>query len=125
MDFSAAKQFALESFFALHPREHLPEWVERCVTIGGRRASGSWLIELTVNPRVRLKEGEFWEMRNGRKVLAKIDVCSGQKRIIIHRSGVCPIVLFSALIDSSTAAVRVEMDSDIADMDGGLYESVG
>lgn len=126
MDFEVAKRFALDSFFLLHPKESLPDWVNHCVTTGGfQNLNGSWTIELAVNLKIQLRENEAWEMRNGRRVLTFTDPKTGQKKIFIHYSHSDPLVVFRALVNTATNNVHVELDSDFSKMDENLYERIG
>ena len=121
MGFDVAQKMAIETFFERHPRESLPSWVDQCVTTGGFQISpDAWVIEFTMIPKVQLNENEFWEMRNGRKVLAMTDLVTGEKRIIIHRSSGEPIVVFRAKIYPTIS--YVEVDSDFLKMDENFYE---
>lgn len=125
MDFELAKKAALDEFYRLHPRGITPDWVDSCVTVGGTKGhDGTWIIDFTVNPKIQLRENEFWEIRGGRKVLAIIDPKTGQKRMVIHRSVSEPVVLFRASVSAVIDSVHVEIDSDFSNMDGDLYERI-
>lgn len=127
MDFDTAKRLAVAKFMEIHPIESLPDWVDRSITIGGTvNFDKMWQIEFTICEKEPLRENEFWEERNGRKVLMKMDPSTGQKMVILsRRQEVLPIVAFRVLIDPNTSAVGVLIDSNFEEMDGDAYERVG
>jgi hypothetical protein len=125
MDFETAAAFVLEHFFTSHPKASLPEWFADCATLGGTKdAQMRWILNFTVVPKLQLQADEFWEERNGKSVLAKLDPKTGQKRIVIHRKANEVVVIFQAIVDPETGQVTVLIDSDLSAMDGSIYERV-
>lgn len=124
MNFEEAKQYASEAFLARHPLDTLPSWVNNVVTIGGFKNQGKgWTIRYTAAPATPLEPNQMWEEKRGRKVLVEIDEITGEKMIVLCRTGVPPVVLFEATIDPKTCTSSVTVDVDLTAFNGDEFET--
>ena len=122
MSFQQAKDIAMERFFSIHSKDMLPIWFAKCAAVDGfQKPNGEWVISITLTPKYILGKNEFWEERNGRKVLAEMDPTTGRKSIILHKVGPAPLIIFRAEIENEGRAANVLVDLSIENLDSANF----
>jgi len=126
MDFESARRLAVAKLNQIHPCGSLPEWVDRAVTIGGARsAGGEWKVDFILFEKEPLGVGERWSLINGTRVLLRLNPARGNEMVVLTRgSKTEPVVVFSVLVDPSTAEVSVLRDSEFAELNADDYEVI-
>jgi len=126
MDFESARRLAVAKLNQIHPCGSLPGWVDRAVTIGGARsAGGEWKVDFILFEKEPLGVGERWSLINGSRVLLHLNPARGNEMVVLTRgSKTEPLVVFSVLVDPSTAEVSVLRDSEFAELNADDYEVI-
>jgi len=124
--FESARRLAVAKLNQIHPSGSLPEWVDRAVTIGGARsAGGEWRVDFIFFEKEPLEDGEQWSLINGSRVLLRLNAATGNEMVVLTRgSKTEPLVVFSVLVDPSTAEVSVLRDCEFAEMNADDYEVI-
>ncbi|HNP84101.1 MAG TPA: hypothetical protein PKN47_21755 [Nitrospira sp.] len=115
---SAIEKF-LDEFLKMHPKQQLPEWFKFYTTSEVTKdLEGNWVVSFTVLPKEALSSDEFMEDGSNRsKCVYKSDPISKEKVHILSNTTESEIVIFKAVVNVHTGAVKVITDVDFSKLD--------
>lgn len=122
LDYDMAIKIAKETFEQNHPKELQPKWLEKCMSIDGKRGeNNNWQVKVTLLPKT-IKPNFYWKWRNGSLILVEVDSITGMEYTIINDGPEEAIeVIFKVEVDLATSSTKTLVDIDLNTLDWTKY----